>query len=89
MDLKKPIPPSHVAAVLTAVALILWRIWAIPLVGLWRDWIVILALYGVFALLAPVGRLRTSVTAAAMAGLMLIYAWGHVPRLLAFLSGGA
>ncbi len=83
MDLKKPIPAAHVVVALAAVALILWRIWALPLVGLWRDWVILLAIYGVFALFAPAGRLRNSVTVGAMAGLMLIYFCGRLPYFLA------
>jgi hypothetical protein len=86
MDLKKPVPSSHVAVALTCVALILWRIWAVPLVGLWRDAVVLLAIYGAFIQFAPVGRFRTSVTVATMAGLMLLYGKAQYPALLAFLS---
>ena len=85
MDLRKPIPASHVVAALTAVALILWRIWAVPVVGLWRDWAVLLTIYGVIALFTPEGRLRSSLTVGAMAGLMLLYLWGRFPLMLALL----
>jgi hypothetical protein len=85
MDLRKPIPASHVAAVLTAVALILWRIWAVPLAGLWRDWVILLSIFGVVSLFVPHGRARTSVTVGAMAGLMILYGWGQFPRILALL----
>ena len=86
MDLKKPLPSGHVVVALTCVALILWRIWAVPLAGLWRDPVVLLAIYGAFIQFAPVGRLRNSVTVATMAGLMLLYARAQYPAILAFLS---
>lgn len=86
MDLKKQVPASHVVVALTCVALILWRIWAVPLVALWRDPVVLLAVYGAFIMFAPVGRLRLSVTVATMACLMLLYARAQVPAILAFLS---
>jgi len=83
MDLKKPLPAAHVAAALVAVALILWRIWAVPVAGLWRDWVTLLAIYGVFALLAPAGRLRNAAAVGAMAGLLLIYFCGRFSQFLA------
>jgi hypothetical protein len=83
MDFRKSVPPSHVAAVLLAAALILWRMWESRLVGIATDWVVLISLYGIFSLFAPEGRVRTSGTIAAIAGLMLLYAWGQAPFILA------
>jgi len=85
MGYQKPVPPSQIVEVLVAIALILWRIWEVPIATLWRDWIVLLVAYAMFLSFAPAGRVRTSVTVAAMAGCMLLYAWGQGPHLLALL----
>lgn len=85
MDFKRPIPASQAVEVLLAVALILWRIWARPIAGLWADWVTLLALYWIFTVLSPEGRVRTTVTVGSMAALVLLYAWSQSPFLLALL----
>lgn len=83
MELKRKVPLTQVAEILTAVALLLWRIWDIPLASLWRDWVTLLALYWVFIVFAEGKRIGSSITLTLMAALMLIYGWGQFPYLLA------
>ena len=85
MDFKKPLSPSAVAEALTAALLILWRIWEVPVVTLWRDWITVLSIFWLFQVLAPAGRARAAVTFGAMAGLAVLYGWGQVPHVFALL----
>jgi len=82
MDLRTSLPGTKIAAILVAVALILWRIWERRLVGLSTDWLVLLSLYSIFSVLAPEGRVRSSVTFVTIAGLLLLYAWGQTPFIL-------
>jgi hypothetical protein len=86
IDFRSKIPASQIAEVLGATALILWRIWEIPLTGLWRDWITLLAVYWLFSIFAGEKRSATPVTLTLMAGLMILYGWGQYPYLLRLLG---
>ncbi|MBV8880658.1 MAG: hypothetical protein JO332_11870 [Planctomycetaceae bacterium] len=83
MNVKREIPGRQVAEVLAAVALLLWRIWDVPLDRLWRDWVAVLALFWIAAVALGDSPRRASVLAAVAAGLMGIYAWGQAPHALA------
>ena len=85
MDFKKPLPPAAVAEGLIAVLLILWRVWEVPVVGLWRDWITVLSIFWLFQIMAPAGRAKAAVTFGAMAGLAVLYGWGQFPHVFALL----
>jgi hypothetical protein len=69
-----------------AAAVLAWRVLTAPAAELWRDWIVVLALYGAFAALAPRARALPTVTASVAAYLLGIYAHGQLPYALAALG---
>jgi len=87
IDWKRSISRRQASEVLTAIALILWRVWEIPLVNLWRDWITVLAVYWGFLIFVENPRLRGRVTLVSAAGLMLLYGWGQFPHLLSQFGG--
>jgi hypothetical protein len=87
IDLKRSIGPRRIVEVLAIIAVLLWRIWEIPLVILWRDWVTLLAIYWFFLVLVENPRVRGRATAAAAAALMLIYGWGQFPHLLSQFGG--
>jgi hypothetical protein len=86
IDYRRRIPASQVAEVLGAMALILWRIWEIPLTSLWRDWLTLLATYWLFNIFASGRRFVTPVTVILMTGLMILYGWGQCPHVLRLLG---
>jgi len=87
VDWKRSISRRQAAEILTAIALILWRIWEIPLVNLWRDWITILAVYWGILIFVENPRLRGRVTLVSAAGLVLLYGWGQFPHLVSQFGG--
>ena len=87
IDWKQKISALRIAEVLAAAALLLWRIWEIPLVTLWRDWVTILTAYWMFLIAVQDPRVRLRGTVVATTGLMLLYACGQVPHLLAQFGG--
>ncbi len=86
IDYRRKIPASHLAEVFGAIALILWRIWEIPLTSLWRDWLMLLAGYWLFNIFAGERRSVTPVTLLLMTGLMILYGWGQCPHVLSLLG---
>jgi len=89
MELNQKIPLTQVAEVLAAIALLLWRIWDVPLDSLWHDWVSLLSLYWLFNIFAEGKRIGASVTLMLMAALMLLYGWGQFPYLLALFGKSA
>ncbi|MBV8880083.1 MAG: hypothetical protein JO332_08980 [Planctomycetaceae bacterium] len=66
------------AELLAFGALILWRLVSIDPRGLWRDWLLHLAVFGLAAALLPEKRSRTFLAGVWMATLMLLYSWGQL-----------
>lgn len=83
IDLRQKVSGRQAAEILTALFLILWRIWDIPLVALWRDWVTLLCLYWFSLVCCGRPAVQTRVRVVAMSGFMLLYAWGQFPHLLA------
>lgn len=67
-----------------AAAIVLaWRIAATG-VGIWKDWLALLALHAIFTIFfLPRTRIWTAVTVALMLGLLILYGKGHLPRAVA------
>jgi hypothetical protein len=75
---------------LTAVILLLsWRGSIQPLSGLWRDWIVVLALYVGAAALYSRSPSWPRVTLSVMAYLLGLYVMGQLPHTLIALGFGS
>lgn len=72
-----PILPVGISLVLLA-----WRLSWYPRSSLYRDWVAILSVYWILAVVLRGSRERTLLTAIAMVGLFLIYAAGYLPQLL-------
>jgi hypothetical protein len=73
---------TKVAELTTAAGLLLWRILAIPLPVLWRDWISLLSIYWIFTVFVHRGKAWPYVTAAAMILLTALYIHGQSPHTL-------
>jgi hypothetical protein len=67
---------------------VLWRLVSQPLALVWRDWLLILALYWLFTTVARTSRVWTTVTLATMASLLGIYVAGQMPHILAVWGRG-
>ncbi len=63
-----------------------WRILSRPPGSLWRDWIFILGVYGLWGAIASRSRAWPQVTAATMAFLLGIYLHGQVLYTLSVLG---
>lgn len=74
--------------VLAFLAIAVWRILSRPPAVLWRDWLLILAGYGIYTLFARTSRTWPIVTASVMAYLFGIYMHGHLPYALSVLGLG-
>jgi hypothetical protein len=75
------IAPARAVEALGAVALILWRLWDTALVGVWRDWLMILGVFWLIEAVAPEHRWRRPLAIATVAALAALYAVGQVPHL--------
>lgn len=67
--------------------LLLWRVAALPLEGLWRDWIAVLAVYWILAG-GTDPRPRPALAVATMAFLFGVFANGQAGHLLRVLGFG-
>jgi len=65
------------------VAVVVWRVALPSPIGLWRDWILILSLYGIYACVASRPSARREVPLAVLAYLLGIYIHGQYPYVLA------
>jgi len=70
-------------AAAVAAWIILWRIEACPVAGLWRDWGFILAVYFLAVFRSKDSKVWQSCTIAVLGLLLTIYASDQVPRILA------
>ena len=64
------------------MAIAFWRIFSQPTKSLWRDWLLILAVYGTYTIFARASRALPVVTASVMAFLLGIYIHGQLPYSL-------
>ena len=72
-----------------AFLIILWRILSQAVTGLWRDWIVILAVYVAFtALKRGPSRESRQATITAMAILLAVYFMGQISHIFNVLGFG-
>jgi hypothetical protein len=78
---------SRIAELAVAGAILSWRLWELPLLELWRDWVTLAALYWAFTAIAPRSRAWPAVSVAGMAFLLGTYVAGQVPFLLRVLGG--
>lgn len=85
---RRRIEPAQTAEVLAAVGLILWRLWDLVLQGLWRDWLMILAVFWLLSAVAPDRPWRRHLAAATVVLLMAIYAIGQAAHLGSPGAGG-
>jgi hypothetical protein len=83
--LKAEIPARRIAEILGIVALLLWRIYACPLAGLWRDWVTLLAVYWIVSIALTGKRAWAPATTCFMLALMTLYLWGQMPFTLTVL----
>jgi hypothetical protein len=79
---------ARIAEVSVAIGLLLWRIVVLPLPGLLRDWVSILALYWIISVIGERSKAWPWVTAATMLLLGGIYAQGQFPHLFEILGIG-
>jgi hypothetical protein len=63
-----------------------WRLASQPPIGLWRDWMVILTLYTIFARFGSRSQAWPVVTTAVMAFLLGIYVVGQASHTLSVLG---
>jgi hypothetical protein len=82
--LRKPVPRSC-WEILAAGAVVGARAWALSGQGVWRDWIVLLALYWMLAAVGYRSRAWPYLSGTVMAGLLVLYGWGQIPFALAAL----
>jgi hypothetical protein len=78
-------PEKHWALVI-APALLGWRFIADPLAELWRDWMVVFALWWYFTAVNPRLRGRADLVWLTMAYILAIYLAGQAPRALEVLG---
>ena len=83
-----PLPLDRVRLLQAAAALVLlgWRLAVQPAGSLWRDWMVVIAVYGLATAVSARDSLRTSATAAVAAYLLGIYVQGQAPYALTVLG---
>jgi hypothetical protein len=86
MDFRKRVPLEQLLEILGALVLLLWRVWATAIVGVWRDWLAWLALYWFLDVLISHPRVRPWLAVGTMAVLMAIYGSGQGPNLSALLG---
>jgi hypothetical protein len=79
---------TKIAELTAAAGLLLWRILALPLPGLWRDWITLLSIYWIFTVFASRSKAWPYVTAAAMILLTALYIHGQFPHTMDALGIG-
>ena len=79
--LRSRVEPSRAAEVLAAVGLIVWRLWDLALLGVWRDWLTILAAFWLITAMTPDRPWRRYLAAATVVVLMAIYAVGQAAPL--------
>jgi hypothetical protein len=77
---------ARIAEVSAALGLLAWRVAVLPLAGLPRDWVTILALYWIFTIFAQRSKAWPWVTAATMLLLGGIYLQGQFPHTLEILG---
>jgi len=77
---------ARIAEVSAAVALLIWRVAVLPLPGLLRDWVAILALYWIFTVFAQRSKAWPWVTVATIVVLGGIYVHGQFPHTLEILG---
>jgi len=68
------------AALAAAGLLLVWRIAAVPLPSLWRDWIAILAVVLLLSQLVTRPDLRRILVAGSSAFLLAVYCAGQLPQ---------
>jgi hypothetical protein len=83
--LKAKVDPRDVAEILAAIGIVLWRIVTSPEHAVWRDWISLLAVYWIVAVVLKEKRALIPVTAVFGAALMGLYLCGHYPHAVEFL----
>jgi len=71
-----------IGEVAVALALIVWRLVAGSPGTWWRDWILVVAAFWIFARIRPESRVRPVAAALAMAYLLGIYLLGQAPQAL-------
>ena len=76
------IPAGRVAEVAGAAAILLWRVWMVPMRLLWQDWIAVLAVYWICGPARGPTRPHPLATAMAMAWLVGVYVVGQFPQTL-------
>jgi hypothetical protein len=65
------------------LALLAWRVLAVPVGVVWRDWLAILSLYWIAALLTAKSKAWPWITGVVSAGLLAIYFYGQLPLVFA------
>lgn len=69
------------------VSLVAWRVLSVPPSGLWKDWMVILAVYWAVTVFVRKSPAWPALTASTSIFLLIVHAWGHLPltfRVLGF-----
>ncbi len=77
---------ARIAELSAAIGLLVWRVAVLPLPGLFRDWISILALYWIFTVFGSRTRAWPYVTGGVMVLQALLYLQGQGRHTLASLG---
>jgi hypothetical protein len=81
-------PEARIKPVQSVLAglLLLWRVAGAPASMLWRDWVMVLAIYWLAISLRPRAPFRPTLTLTAMSYLLGIYIAGQAPHTLTALG---
>jgi hypothetical protein len=77
---------ARIAELSAAVGLLAWRVAVLPLSGVLRDWVCVLAVYWIFTIFAQRSKAWPWVTVATMILLAGIYLQGQLPHTLEILG---
>ena len=79
---------SQYFEIAAAAGLLLLRLFTQPLVDIWWDWVVILALFWIITVFTRESRAWPVISLVTMLLLMTIYAWGQIPHTIGILGIG-
>lgn len=88
---ENPTPAStrtQAAAAAVAILIAVFRAATLPPAQWWRDWVLLLTLYGLYSLFRRRSESWPIVTATLMAFLLGLYVQGQAPHVLAVLGSG-
>lgn len=82
------IPGRQVAEILTAILLILWRVYDRAADAVWTDWTILLCLYWIASIAVGKRKQAAAVHVVFVVALMAVYLWGQAAQAIAPLGLG-